>query len=120
MEKASSIAGEIPELRPCEFELVRDLAYQKFGLDLRQGKERLVSSRLGKHIRAGGFTSFGEYFRHVSNDSTGEALIAMIDSLTTNHTSFLREKQHFAFLSETVVAGFLDRPSLHIWCAASS
>ena len=120
MEKGTNIAAEIPELKPRDFALVRDLAYQKFGLDLRQGKERLVSSRLGKHIRAGGFSSFDEYFRHVSSDSTGEALIAMIDSLTTNHTSFLREKQHFVFLTETVLPSYLDRPKLNIWCAASS
>ncbi|HTF71810.1 MAG TPA: protein-glutamate O-methyltransferase CheR [Edaphobacter sp.] len=111
---------EIPELKPRDFAMIRDLAYQKFGLDLRQGKERLVSSRLSKHIRAGGFSSFDEYFRHVSGDSTGEALIAMIDSLTTNHTSFLREQQHFQFLTETVLPAYLDRPKMDIWCAASS
>ncbi len=114
------MVAEIPELKPRDFELIRDLAYQKFGLDLRHGKERLVSSRLGKHIRAGGFASFDEYFRHVSNDSSGEALIAMIDSLTTNHTSFLREQQHFQFLTETVLPAYLDRPRMDIWCAASS
>src|SRR3954471_15893615 len=111
---------EIPELKPRDFALIRDLAYEKFGLDLRQGKERLVSSRLGKHIRAGGFSSFDEYFRHISNDQTGEALIAMIDSLTTNHTSFLRESQHFDFLTGTVLPGYMDRASIKIWCAASS
>ena len=114
------MVAEIPELKPRDFELIRDLAYQKFGLDLRHGKERLVSSRLGKQIRAGGFTSFDEYFRHVSSDGTGEALIAMIDSLTTNHTSFLREQQHFQFLTETVLPAYLDRPRIDIWCAASS
>ena len=114
------MVAEIPELKPRDFELIRDLAYQKFGLDLRHGKERLVSSRLGKQIRAGGFTSFDEYFRHVSSDGTGEALIAMIDSLTTNHTSFLREQQHFQFLNETVLPAYLNRPRIDIWCAASS
>ncbi len=120
MQKEITMVADIPELKPRDFELIRDLAYQKFGLDLRQGKERLVSSRLGKHIRGGGFSSFDEYFRHVSSDSTGEALTAMIDSLTTNHTSFLREQQHFQFLTETVLPVYLDRPKLDIWCAASS
>ena len=114
------MVAEIPELKPRDFELIRDLAYQKFGLDLRHGKERLVSSRLGKHIRAGGFASFDAYCRHVSSDSSGEALIAMIDSLTTNHTSFLREQQHFQFLTEIVLPAYLDRPKIDIWCAASS
>jgi chemotaxis protein methyltransferase CheR len=120
MRKELPTIGEIPELKARDFTLIRDLAYQKFGLDLRNGKERLVSSRLSKHIRAGGFSSFDQYFRHVSNDRTGEALIAMIDSLTTNHTSFLREQQHFQFLTETVLPAYLDRPRMEIWCAASS
>jgi chemotaxis protein methyltransferase CheR len=110
----------VPELKPRDFALIRDLAYSRFGLDLRHGKERLVSSRLGKHMRAGGFSSFNEYFRHVSTDQTGTALMEMIDSLTTNHTSFLRERQHFDFLRETVLRLYLDRPRLDIWCTASS
>jgi chemotaxis protein methyltransferase CheR len=112
--------GEVPELKPRDFALIRALAYEKFGLDLHQGKERLVSARLGKQIRAGGFTSFDEYFRHVSADRTGEALIGMIDALTTNHTSFLREQQHFEFLAKTVLPAYLDRPRMDLWCAASS
>lgn len=110
----------LPELKPREFAFISALAYEKFGLDLHQGKERLVSSRLGKQIRAGGFKSFDEYFRHVSADRTGEALTGMIDSLTTNHTSFLREPQHFEFLAKTVLPEYLDRPRMDLWCAASS
>ncbi len=120
MAKGNGLISEIPELRAKDFALIRDMAYQKFGLDLRAGKERLVSSRLGKHIRAGGFSSFDEYFRHVSSETTGEALVAMIDSLTTNHTSFLRERKHFDFLIETVLHVYRDRPAIDIWCAASS
>jgi chemotaxis protein methyltransferase CheR len=120
MAEEEIVISEVPELKPRDFALIRDLAYRKFGLDLRQGKERLVSSRLSKHIRAGGFRSFDEYFRHVSNDGTGEALVAMIDSLTTNHTSFLREQQHFQFLTETILPAYAARPRLDIWCAASS
>jgi chemotaxis protein methyltransferase CheR len=119
MNKEPSFTA-VPELKARDFALIRDLAYSKFGLDLRHGKERLVSSRLCKHMRAGGFSSFHEYFRHVSTDQTGNALIEMIDSLTTNHTSFLRERQHFDLLREMVLPLYLDRPRLDIWCTASS
>jgi chemotaxis protein methyltransferase CheR len=120
MGTKDAMIAEIPELKARDFALIRDLAYQKCGLDLRHGKEQLVSSRLSKHIRAGGFSSFDAYFRYVSSDSTGEALIAMIDSLTTNHTSFLRENPHFQFLTETVLPAYLDRQHIDVWCAASS
>ena len=42
----------VPEIRPKEFALIRDFAHSTFGLDLHQGKERLVSARLGKHLLA--------------------------------------------------------------------
>jgi chemotaxis protein methyltransferase CheR len=49
-------------LKPREFEKIRHLAYQSFGLDLRAGKEVLVSARLGKKIREAGYRSFEEYY----------------------------------------------------------
>jgi chemotaxis protein methyltransferase CheR len=108
------------EIKEHEFLTIRQIAYEKCGLDLRQGKERLVTVRLGKHLRAGGFKSFGDYFRSVQSDSTGESLIALINALTTNHTSFLREQDHFKFLTDTVLPELTGRGHIRIWSAASS
>ena len=113
------IDNGVPEIRPKEFAQVRELAQSAFGLDLRIGKERLVSARLGKHLRSGGFRNFEEYLRFVRADGSGEALLALIDALTTNHTSFLREPEHFRFL-ETRVLPALERPSVTLWSAACS
>jgi chemotaxis protein methyltransferase CheR len=107
-------------LKTSEFRLISQLAHERFGLDLKGGKEALVTARLGKWLRKGGFKSFDEYYRHVLADKTGEALIGLIDSLTTNHTSFLREKAHFEFLSRAAVEEFRDIRTFEIWCAASS
>ncbi|MGD0089660.1 MAG: hypothetical protein ABSE73_07045, partial [Planctomycetota bacterium] len=49
-EVASAV--RIQRLKPHEFEAIRRLAYEKFGLDLRKGKEDLVAARLGKRMRA--------------------------------------------------------------------
>jgi chemotaxis protein methyltransferase CheR len=45
-----------------------------------------------------GFHKFRDYYQHVQGDRTGEALVELIDALTTNHTSFFREPAHFDFL----------------------
>jgi chemotaxis protein methyltransferase CheR len=103
-----------------EFAHVSSLARQKFGLDLRRGKEPLVCARLGKKMREANCASFQEYFRHVTQDSTGAALIDMIDALTTNHTSFLREPQHFGFLSSIMAKRMAGRERIEIWSAACS
>jgi chemotaxis protein methyltransferase CheR len=112
--------GAVLTLKTGEFRKISQLAHERFGLELKAGKEALVVARLGKRLRAGGFQSFEDYFRHVVADRTGEALIELIDSLTTNHTSFLRERAHFDFLSRAAIEEFKDIPTLEIWCAASS
>ena len=106
-------------LKDREFRQISELAHQRFGLDLKPGKEALVASRLGKRLRQRGFQTFDDYYQHVLSDRTGEALIELIDSLTTNHTSFLRERAHFDFLARAVVEEF-SRGDMNIWSAACS
>jgi chemotaxis protein methyltransferase CheR len=103
-----------------EFEQIRELARRTFGLDLRPGKQELVSARLQRLVRTGGFRSYHEYYRHVLTDGSGEALIALIDALATNHTSFLREADHFEFLRKSVLPNLARRASVDIWSAACS
>ena len=101
-----------------EFDQIRKLAYESFGLDLGEGKKELVSARLQRLLRTGGFRTFGDYYRHVCDDRTGQALAAMIDALATNHTAFLREPEHFRFLTERVVPALAAREFIDVWSAA--
>jgi chemotaxis protein methyltransferase CheR len=115
---ASSL--ETPVISPKDFDQFRSLAHQKFGLDLPDGKQQLVAARLAKKMRELSMTSFHAYYQHVVEDRTGEALTAMIDALTTNHTSFFRESAHFDFLRRTVVPLLRARSALNFWSAACS
>ncbi len=115
---SEALVTDIRPLTGAEFEKVRALAHKEFGLDLRAGKEQLVSARLGKHVRKLGYRTFRDYISHVESDATGAALINMIDALTTNFTSFLREPAHFDFLRKNVLAEFGDRSRIEIWSAA--
>lgn len=108
------------KLTASEFQQIRDLAYQRSGLDLKRGKEALVAARLGKKLRELGFQTFAEYHRHVLADATGDALVQLIDALTTNHTSFLRERTHFEFLARAAKEEFRAVSTLRIWSAACS
>jgi chemotaxis protein methyltransferase CheR len=107
-------------LAPREFEQIRQLAYRTFGLDLKSGKEELVSARLRKLVRGGGFRSFHDYYQSIVQDRTGESLLAMIDALATNHTSFLREADHFQFLRDQVLPELGTRDPIEVWSAACS
>jgi chemotaxis protein methyltransferase CheR len=110
----------VPALGSRDFDQIRQLAHGTFGLDLKPGKEELVSARLRRLLRKGGFRSFQEYYRHVLADRSGVALAAMIDALATNHTAFLREPDHFTFLREEVLPSLANRDPLEVWCAACS
>lgn len=110
----------LPALGEGEFEQLRRLAHQEFGLDLKSGKEELVTARLRKLVQGGGFSSFHAYYRHVIADTTGKSLAQMIDALVTNHTAFCREPEHFHFLRKTVFPLLANRDPLEIWSAACS
>ena len=122
MTRASEFSGfeALKPLDPREFEQIRQLAYRTFGLDLKSGKEDLVSTRLRSLVRNGGFRSFREYYRHVVGEPTGAALRAMVDALATNHTAFLREPDHFEFLRVQLAPMLAARQSVDVWCAACS
>jgi chemotaxis protein methyltransferase CheR len=107
-------------MTPGEFDEIRELAYRTFGLDLKHGKEEMVSARLQRLVSGGGFRSFHDYHQHVIHDSSGRSLAALVDALATNHTSFLRERDHFDFFRERVIPELARRPSTAIWCAASA
>jgi chemotaxis protein methyltransferase CheR len=120
MSETAQATPDILPLSAREFDQIRRLAYDHFGLDLREGKQTLVSARLGKKIREMNLHSYQEYYRHVMEDPTGEALISLVDALTTNHTSFFREAAHFEFLRQTVMPSLRSRGRISIWSAACS
>jgi chemotaxis protein methyltransferase CheR len=101
-----------------EFDQITELAYRTCGIDLKNGKQELVQARLGKKIRQGKFESFKQYYEHVVADRTGEELVALLDALTTNFTSFLREATHFELLRKTILPDI--KGPIRIWSAACS
>ena len=106
-------------LKQRDYEQIRTLAYDYCGIDLRTGKEELVKARLGKKLRQLGLSSYSEYCDFVKHDQTGEALVSMIDALTTNHTNFFREPQHFAFLRQLLRKNREQHgPAFKVWSAA--
>lgn len=112
----TQLASEI--LSPVEFDRITHLAWRTCGIDLKKGKRELVQARLGKKIRQGGFGSFKDYYDHVVADTTGAELIGLVDALTTNFTSFLREAAHFDLLRKTIIPGITGQ--IRIWSAACS
>ncbi len=112
------VATRTPTLSPREFDEIREIAYRAFGLDLKSGKEELVAARLGRVVNAGNFGSFHEYARHIAADATGQSLAGLADALTTNHSFFLREAEHFDFFRQHIAPALARRAHADLWCAA--
>ncbi|MFB3924428.1 MAG: protein-glutamate O-methyltransferase CheR [Syntrophales bacterium] len=115
-----------PELRDVDFDKIRTLVHNLCGIDLHEGKRELVKARLGKRLRQGNFRSFAEYYRYVTTEEGADELISMIDSISTNLTSFFREDSHFQKL-RMILPALLKMedqnsrmPRLRIWCAGCS
>ncbi|HPK54826.1 MAG TPA: hypothetical protein PK114_10195 [Smithellaceae bacterium] len=76
------------ELKDSDFEKISKLVYEQCGINLHEGKRELVKARLGKRLREGNYKSFGDYCHYVTTAEETDELIAMIDSISTNLTSF--------------------------------
>lgn len=110
-----------------EFQLISNFVYNKFGIKLTEQKRTLVVERLQKFLRLGGFNSFKEYFEYVINDKSGQALVTFIDKISTHHTFFFRENEHFNFLTKVALPEFLKmfkeqrkEVDIRIWSAGCS
>ncbi|HAX44253.1 MAG TPA: CheR family methyltransferase [Bryobacteraceae bacterium] len=118
MKQSAESAASPWEVAPSQFETIRMMARTAFGLDLKPGKEALVSARLGKRARELGLDGIRTYLERIQADRTGVELIALIDALTTNYTSFQREPQHFDLLRTRVLEpAARDHGRVSIWSA---
>lgn len=85
---------------------------------MREGKEGLVRARLAKRLRKHNLPDFNAYLEFVENEPSRREFAEMIDALTTNKTSFLREASHFDYLRDAVFP-MLKGP-VRIWSAGCS
>ncbi|MCE2901315.1 MAG: CheR family methyltransferase [Gemmatimonas sp.] len=106
------------ELTPAQFARITGLLYEHAGIRMREGKEGLVRARLTKRLRKLGLPDFDAYLTFVEQETSRREFAEMIDALTTNKTSFLREASHFDFLRDDVFPQL--RGPVRIWSAGCS
>lgn len=107
------------KLKQAEFESIQSKIYDYCGINLHDGKQALVRSRVMKRIRKLGLRDFAHYIEYLEADSSGEEFLALVDVLTTNKTSFFRESQHFDFIVNNVVPEINGR-QVKWWSAGCS
>ncbi|WP_434479703.1 CheR family methyltransferase [Gemmatimonas sp.] len=106
------------ELTAAQFARIAHVLHEHAGIRMREGKEGLVRARLTKRLRKLGLNDFDSYLDYVEREPGRQEFAEMIDALTTNKTSFLREATHFDFLRDSVFPT-LSGP-VRIWSAGCS
>lgn len=106
-----------------EFNRIFRFLKSRYGIDMTRKKE-IVSGRLENFVRIEGYKSYTEYMNTVESDITGKQEKQLVNLLTTNHTYFMREFEHFDYMRNTVLPYLRNKESrnrdLAIWCGASS
>jgi len=112
------------ELTDAEFRRIRDYIKANYGINMGDEKKALIYSRLRATLVSGGFESFTQYFDSLLSDKNEEAIRNFVNKVTTNHTFFMRETDHFKFFRETVLPYIEDtygrEKDVRLWCAACS
>lgn len=107
-----------------EFRRLSEYMKSYYGIHLKPEKKTLVMGRLQNVLLQGGFVSFSSYFDYIHSDQSGEAARTLINKLTTNHTFFMRESQHFMYFKNTVLPYLssveASKKDLRIWSAGCS
>jgi len=105
-----------------EFQFITTHIKNNYGVNLTQ-KKTLIEGRLSNHVTGLGFTNYMDYFRYAMNPRSADEMTVLINKLTTNHTYFLREKEHFEFYEDTVLPWIdktLKTRDLRVWSAGCS
>ena len=106
-----------------EFKMLADYVKLNYGIHLKEEKKALVTGRLHNVLLEHNFNSFSEYMDYILSDKTGIAITTFINKITTNHTFFMREAEHFQYFKDRVLpylkATIKDK-DLRVWSAGCS
>jgi len=111
------------EIEDDEFDYLRNLIYREAGINLTPAKKCLVQTRIGKLMRRRSIDGYSELFKLLREDDSGQELTNVIDVITTNHTYFFREEEHFNYLADTIIPELLSKKRnkhIRIWSAGCS
>lgn len=110
-------------IRESEFIRIVNYIKKNYGIDLSQ-KKTLITGRLDNYLTRNGYNNYSELMNKVESNPTSNEARDLIDNLTTNHTYFMREIEHFQFLKDIVLPeakkSLKDTKDLRTWCAAAS
>lgn len=117
-------AAASTDLAPEDFAFLRDLVRRDSAIELEDGKEYLVTTRLSPMVRTHGLSSIGDLVGVLRREPFSPLRGEVIDAMTTNETSFFRDVHPFTALEHAIIPTLLEGSGpldpFRVWCGASS
>lgn len=111
------------EITDKEFNQLVGFIKDNYGINIKEEKRTLLTGRLSNTLIQGGYKSFTDFYNTLISNKSSDAVLQLVNKITTNHTFFMRESDHFDFFKNTVLP-YLEKTvinkDLRIWCAACS
>lgn len=111
-------------MQATDYEYLSSFLLGNSGLELGDGKEYLIESRLVPLAQTLGLDDIEAIVVELRKGRDKRVECAVIEAMTTNETSFFRDKSPFIELREKLLPDLIDARqttrSLRIWCAAAS
>ena len=121
-KKESLLSNREFEFSAKDFKYISDVIADRTGIVLSEAKHDMVYSRLARRLRDLKLTEFSQYLSLIKSGHE-EEILAFTNAITTNLTSFFREKHHFEYLREKILPELkktkLDR-RIRVWSAGCS
>ncbi|MCL1824041.1 MAG: protein-glutamate O-methyltransferase CheR [Oscillospiraceae bacterium] len=109
-------------INDADFTRLTKFMLEKYGINLTQ-KRTLIEGRLSNTVQQRGFADFTSFLNMIFADRSGTEMINLLNKLTTNHTFFLREQEHYDFMKDVALPYFEKTKKDHkisVWSAACS
>lgn len=105
-----------------DFDYIQGLVYKQTGIVIADHKRDMISRRLHKRVRALKMPSIADYCDFLKHKNPADEMVNFINSVTTNLTSFYREKHHFDYLHDEYLPSFkkTGKKRLRLWSSACS
>lgn len=112
------------ELTDEEFRLFSYYIHKVSGIYLDSSKDYLIKNRLHRLVKSTCSHSFLELYTKVISDKSGQLEESVINIISTNETSFFRDRYPFEMLKEFILPEIINHPnpnrSIDIWSTACS
>src|SRR5260370_11632825 len=97
------------QITDAEYKLLQTLVYEECGMYFDECRADFLQDRLQRRLKIGGLDTFYSYSRLLTSFQGKRELVALVENLTVNETSFFRNKPQLELFQKNVLEDLLHR-----------